>query len=101
MLSLPSMTAPASASCWLTVDSYSGRKPFRMFDAACDGTPLVQKRSLIPTGIPHIDGASPALIRLSAAAARSRAISGVLWTKALSAPAPSIAARHEIGRAHV
>ena len=41
-----------------------------MRDAACEGTPLVQNRSLIPSGIPHIAGASPLDSRLSAAAAR-------------------------------
>ena len=93
MLSLPSITAPLSCSCCETVDSYSGLNPSRMAEAACDSTPLVQNRSLIPIGNPHMAGASPSAIRASAAAARSIAISGVLWTNAFKAPAPSIAAR--------
>ena len=69
MFSLPSITAPAENSFCVTVDSYSGRKPRRMLEAACEGTPLVQKRSLMPSGMPHIAGASPAFSRASAARA--------------------------------
>ena len=93
MLSLPNMTAPASKSWLVIVLSYSGLNPSRMREAACDGTPLVQNRSLIPSGMPHISGASPALMRVSAAAACAVAISGVWCTKAPSASAPSIAVR--------
>ncbi|OIQ74213.1 hypothetical protein GALL_441380 [mine drainage metagenome] len=69
MLSLPNITAPASNSLVVTVDSYSGLKPSKMREAAWLGTPLVQNKSLIPNGIPHIAGASPAAIRASAARA--------------------------------
>jgi len=55
--SLPSVTEPASFSFWLTVDSYCGLKPSRMWLAAVVSTPLVQNRSLMPSGMPSSDPA--------------------------------------------
>ena len=69
MFNLPSITAPSPNSLRVTVDSYSGLNPSRMRLAAWLGAPLVQKRSLIPIGMPHIGGASFVLIRSSAAVA--------------------------------
>ena len=69
MFSLPSMTAPAPNRRDVTVDSYSGLKPARMREAACDGTPLVQNKSLMPKGMPHKSGATPLASRASAARA--------------------------------
>src|SRR6201991_5011222 len=53
MLSLPSIPAPAPNSFDVIVDSYSGTKPLRMPLAAVVSTPLVQNRSLMPSGTPE------------------------------------------------
>src|SRR3954453_19316346 len=52
LLSLPSITAPSAQSCDVMVDSYWGSKPLRMFDPAVVTVPLVQNRSLMPSGTP-------------------------------------------------
>src|SRR6185312_226796 len=69
MLVLPSITAPALNRFAVTVDSYGGRKPFRMREPAVVSTPSVQNRSLIPTGMPSMSPALPDLRRASEASA--------------------------------
>src|SRR3954467_3894492 len=59
LLSLPSITAPSRHSCCVMVDSYCGSKPLRMFDPAVVWKPLVQNRSLIPSGSPSSAPALP------------------------------------------
>ena len=63
-----------------------------IFDPAVDRTPLVQNRSLIPSGAPSSGPAAPLARRASEALAISSALSGVSSTKALSARAASTAA---------
>ncbi len=73
MLSLPSITAPASARRAVTVDSYGGMKPFRIFDAHVVSIPRVQKMSFTPSGTPaSTPGSRPALRAASTASARRR-----------------------------
>src|SRR6185312_9287233 len=50
-LSLPSITAPSRQRLAVTVDSYSGLNPSRMWLAAWVCTPLVAKRSFTPSGM--------------------------------------------------
>src|SRR5206468_2238858 len=52
LLSLPSITAPSRHRFAVTVDSYVGLKPPRIFEAAVEETPSVQNRSLTPSGAP-------------------------------------------------
>ena len=59
MLSLPSMPAPALRRLAVTVLSYGGLKPLRMWLPAVVSTPLVANRSLMPSGMPASDGSSP------------------------------------------
>src|SRR5690606_10469406 len=84
MLSLPSITAPSRQRLAVTVDSYSGLKPSRMWPAAWVCPPLVAKRSFTPSGIPSSGPASPRAILSALALAMSRACSGVVTTEALS-----------------
>ena len=77
MFNFPSITAPESQSCFVIVLSYSGINPERIPDPAWEAIPLVQKRSFIPIGIPHIEGASPLAIRKSELLALSNDNSGV------------------------
>src|SRR4051812_9388729 len=91
LLSLPSITAPSAQSCDVMVDSYCGSKPRRIFEPAVVTVPLVQNRSLMPSGTPSSRPASPAATRASATAAMAMARSGVSSTNALSARALSIA----------
>src|ERR1700744_4531844 len=77
MLSLPSTPAPASNNLPETVDSYCGTKPLRMPEAAVVSTPLVQNRSLIPSGTPDSGLRSPDARAASAASAAESAWSGV------------------------
>ena len=93
ILSLPNITVPLSRRFWLTVLSYSGLKPSKILLAAWLSTPFVQKRSFIPSGIPHISGALPCDSRSSAFSACAKASSGVLCTKAPKGSAASISAR--------
>ena len=62
MFSLPSATPPAAARRAVTVDSYGGTKPRRIFDAQVVSMPRVQKMSLMPSGTPASGpGSRPAL----------------------------------------
>ena len=81
-LSLPSITAPAFQRFWLTVDSYSGLKPSRIWEAAVVSTPSVQNRSLMPIGRPSMAPPSPFASFSSDALAIARALSGVSVMKA-------------------
>jgi hypothetical protein len=84
-LSLPSMPAPASHSFWLTVLSYSGTKPSRMWLAAVVCTPRVANRSFIPIGTPaSLPSGLPAARSASTLSAASSAFSGVATMNALS-----------------
>src|SRR3990170_3904717 len=88
MLSLPSMPAPASHNFWLTVLSYSGTKPSRMWLPAVVCTPRGQNRSFIPIGTPAIlPSGRPAARSASTLSAASSAFSGVATMNALSAAA--------------
>ena len=62
-----------------------------MWLAAVVSTPLVQNRSLMPSGTPSMAPASPFWRRASEAFAISSAFSGVSEMNALSGRAPSIA----------
>src|SRR4029078_5098253 len=66
---LPTITAPAFHRFAVTVLSYGGTKPFRMFEAAVVCTPSVQNRSLMASGTPSSRPASPLARRPSAALA--------------------------------
>ena len=77
LLSLPSMTAPASHRFCPTVDSYGGLKSPRTFEHAVVRISFVQKRSLLPSGRPSSGRALPDAIRLSLSMACARACSGV------------------------
>src|SRR5690606_36547747 len=79
------MPAPASHSFWLTVLSYSGTKPSRMWLAAVVCTPRVANRSFIPIGTPAIlpSGLPEARIASTLSAASS-AFSGVATMNAFS-----------------
>src|SRR6185369_4749810 len=81
---LPNITLPACQSFAVTVDSYCGTKPFRILDAAVVCVPLVQKRSLMASGMPSSVPAFPSAIRLSAASASAIARSGVVTMNAFS-----------------
>jgi len=84
-LSFPSIPAPASHSFWLTVLSYSGVKPSRMWLAAVVWTPRVANRSFIPIGTPaNLPSGLPAARSASIWRAASSAFSGVATMKALS-----------------
>ena len=76
-LSLPSMTAPAFHRLAPTVDSYVGVNSSRIFEQAVVRTPMVQNRSLLPSGRPSSGRASPAFRRLSLSLACASASSGV------------------------
>src|SRR5580698_7864815 len=52
MLVLPMRTAPASRSRRVTVDSYGGYQPSRIFEPQVVGAPTVVNRSLTATGTP-------------------------------------------------
>ena len=58
-LTLPSMTAPSRHRLAVTVDSYGGLKPSRMWLPAVVWKPAVQNRSLTAIGRPFIGPASP------------------------------------------
>src|SRR3954471_17727493 len=73
LLSLPSSTAPSRHSCEVTVDSYGGTKPPRIFEHAVVRTPLVANRSLMPSGMPASGPPSPFPICASAWRAMARA----------------------------
>ena len=77
MLVLPRNTAPSLSRLAVTVLSYGGTKPSRIRLPAVVGTPSVQNRSFIPSGMPASGGASPAASRTSAASACASARSGV------------------------
>src|SRR5690606_29800088 len=79
------MPAPASQSFWLTVLSYSGTKPSRMWLAAVVCTPFVANRSFIPIGTPAIlPSGLPEARSASTFSAASSAFSGVATMNALS-----------------
>src|SRR4051812_3217684 len=74
MLSLPSDTEPAAPRRAVTVDSYGGTKPRRIFEAQVVSTPFVQKMSLMPRGTPASGpGSRPAFTAASTASAERRA----------------------------
>src|SRR5436190_2372491 len=58
-LVLPTITAPAFQRLVVTVLSYGGTKPSRMWLPAVVCTPSVQKRSLMASGTPSISPSSP------------------------------------------
>src|SRR3989304_8733211 len=74
MLSLPSITAPASFSFLTTVASYGGTKFSSMRGAQGVLTSFVQKISFLAMGTPVRGGESPSLILLSAASASFTAL---------------------------
>src|SRR6201996_684536 len=84
MLSLPSIPAPASNNLPETVDSYCGTNPLRMPEAAVVSTPLVQNRSLMPSGTPESGLRSPDARAASAASAGGGPRGGVSTSQALS-----------------
>src|SRR5262249_56397772 len=73
LLSLPSMTAPSRHRLAVTVDSYDGTKPSRICEQAVVLTSAVQKRSLIPIGMPSRGPAAPVASLPSEAFAIARA----------------------------
>ncbi len=74
MFNLPSAMAPAASRRAVTVDSYGGTNPRRIFEAQVVSTPRMQKMSLIPMGAPASGpGSRPALRAASTASARRRA----------------------------
>ncbi len=84
-LVLPTITAPDFQRFVVTVLSYGGTKPSRMWLPAVVGTPSVQNRSFMASGTPSSRPASPLARRASEAFAIARARSGVSVMKALSA----------------
>src|SRR5262249_2479373 len=72
-LSLPSMTAPSRHRLAVTVDSYDGTKLSRICEQAVVLTSAVQKRSLIPIGMPSRGPAAPVASLPSEAFAIARA----------------------------
>jgi hypothetical protein len=62
MFNLPTMTAPAFLSFWMTVASYGELKFSRIFDPHVVGMPRVQITSLIASGIPVSNSPSPLAI---------------------------------------
>src|SRR5437870_11650853 len=59
LLSFPSITAPSRHRFDVMVDSYVGVKSSRIFEPAVVRTPLVQNRSLMPSGMPSSGPPSP------------------------------------------
>src|SRR3954463_10234349 len=80
LLSLPSITAPSRHRFDVMVDSYVGVNASRIFEQAVVRTPLVQNRSLMPSGIPSSGPPSPFASLVSEACAIARACSGVACT---------------------
>src|SRR5262249_23230784 len=80
MLSLPSITAPWSHRFCVTVDSYVGVNSPRMLEQAVVRTPLVQNRSLMPSGAPSSLPPLPLARLASAVAAIFSALSAVTTT---------------------
>src|SRR6185312_10542775 len=76
MFALPMRTASAPRSRWVTVDSYGGTQPSRIFDPHVVGIPMVVNRSLTATGTPaSAPSGSPAARFLSTSRAWARASS--------------------------
>src|SRR5882724_12448623 len=73
LLSLPSITAPSRHRFDVMVDSYVGVKSSRIFEHAVVRTPLVQNRSLMPSGMPSSGPPSPFCSFASDARAIARA----------------------------
>src|ERR1700722_13211761 len=74
MLVLPMRMAPASRSRPVTVDSYGGYQPSRIFDPQVAGAPMVVNRSFTATGTPaRAPSGSPAARPRSTARACARA----------------------------
>src|ERR1700722_10073329 len=87
MLVLPMRTAPASRSRLVTVDSYGGTQPSRIFDPQVAGAPTVVNRSFTATGTPaSVPSRSPAARLRSTALACASASSPFTCRNARTSP---------------
>ena len=94
VLTLPSITVPASFKFCVTVDSYVGTKLDKILLAAVVRTSFVQYKSLLAIGIPsNAPKLSPFARRLSDASASAIALSGVSVIKAFKTRPFSISAK--------
>src|ERR1700743_3294979 len=87
MFVLPMRMAPASRSRLVTVDSYGGTQPSRIFDPQVVGIPAVANRSLTATGTPaSAPSGSPAARCRSTSRACARASSAGTCRNAFTSP---------------
>src|SRR3984957_20220752 len=91
MLVLPMRMAPASRSRPVTVDSYGGYQPSRIFDPQVAGAPMVANRSFTATGTPaSAPSRSPAARLRSTARACASASSPFTCRNARTSPSTAV-----------
>src|SRR3984957_1592765 len=91
MLVLPMRMAPASRSRPVTVDSYGGYQPSRIFDPQVAGAPMVVNRSFTATGTPaRAPSGSPAARLRSTARAWASASSPLTCRNARTSPSTAV-----------